>query len=401
MARILLIGAGGVANVIAVKVAQEPDTFSSLCIASRTHEKCEKIAGRIKAVLPVNTAQVDASNSASIASLIRSETASIVINAALPEQNLPIMEACLEAGAHYIDTSAPEPVPGAYELFSYRWQFAYHDRFRAAGLTALLSIGFDPGVTNVFAAHLAGIFDQIQTIDIIDCNGGSHHRPFATNFNPVTNLQEVTQPSLWWENDQWHEEPPFQTKKVFTLPDLGSCQLTRLYHEELETLVERISGLERAQFWMGLSEDYLQHVAVLSEIGLLSMNPVEHDGIPIAPLEFLSKTLPDPSTLGPDYTGKTNIGCLARGLMEGREVTRYLYNLCDHEEAFAETGAHAVSYTAGVPPVVAAELLLSPHTDWNKPGVWVPEDLPTAPLLTRLAHRGLPWKLVDGDSLFA
>ena len=400
MARILLIGAGGVANVAAVKAAQQPDTFSSLCIASRSQEKCEKIAERIKAALPVTTAQLDASNSASIAGLIRKEAASIVINAALPEQNLPIMEACLEAGAHYIDTSAPEPVSGAYELFSYRWQLAYHDCFKDAGLTALLSIGFDPGVTNVFVAHLAGIFDQIRTIDIIDCNGGTHHHPFATNFNPVTNLQEITQPSLWWENNQWNEEPAFHTKQEFMLPGLGSQQLTRLYHEELETLVTRIKGLERAQFWMGLSKDYLQHVTVLSETGLLSMNPVEHEGVSIAPLEFLSKTLPDPSTLGPDYIGKTNIGCLAHGILKGKRSSRYIYNICDHEKAFEETGAHAVSYTAGVPPVVAAELLLARHTDWNKPGVWVPEDLPTAPFLTRLAHRGLPWHMVDGDSLF-
>jgi saccharopine dehydrogenase (NAD+, L-lysine-forming) len=399
MARILLIGAGGVANVIAVKAAQQPDTFSSLCIASRTLEKCEKIAERVNVDFPVTTAQIDASDRAAITGLIRSEAASIVINAALPEQNLPIMDACLEAGAHYIDTSAPEPVPGAYELFAYRWQLAYHDRFKAAGLTALLSIGFDPGVTNAFAAHLAGTFDQIQSIDIIDYNGGSHHLPFATNFNPVTNLQEVTQPSLWWEGGQWNEEPAFNTSKSFVLPELGLCRLTRLYHEELETLVARIGGLERAQFWMGLSEDYLQHIRVLSETGLLSMDAVEHEGISIVPLEFLSKTLPDPATLGPDYIGKTNIGCLARGIKDGRKATRYLYNLCDHREAFLETGSHAVSYTAGVPPVVAAELLLSPHTDWNKPGVWVPEDLPTAPLLSRLANRGLPWEIVDGDCL--
>ena len=399
MARILILGAGGVANVIAVKISQQPGTFSSLCIASRNPVKCSKIAARVETALPVTTARIDASDGASVADLIRKEGSSIVMNAALPEHNLPIMDACLEAGAHYIDTSAPEPVAGAYELFAYRWQLAYHERFQEAGLTGLLSIGFDPGVTNVFAAHLAGTFDQIQSIDIIDCNGGSYQLPFATNFNPVTNLQEVTQPALWWENGKWKEEPAFQTKKTFLLPGLGPSQLTRLYHEELETLVERITGLERAQFWMGLSKDYIRHVEVLSETGLLSMEPVDHEGIPIVPLEFLGKTLPDPAALGSGYTGKTHIGCLARGLVDGQREARYMYNLCDHEKAFAETGAHAVSYTAGVPPVVAAELLLSAHTDWNKPGIWVPEDLPTAPMLSRLSNRGLPWQLIDGDKL--
>ena len=215
----------------------------------------------------------------------------------------------------------------------------------------------------------------------------------------MTNLQEISQAAVWWKDGKWEEEPAFHTRKPFLLPGLGSCQLTRLYHEELETLVERIAGLKHAQFWMGLSEDYLKHIEVLSNIGLLSMNPVDHEGMAIPPLEFLGKILPDPASLGSLYTGKTNIGCLASGLIEGQTKTRYIYNLCDHEESFAETGSHAVSYTAGVPPVVAAELLLSSHTDWNKPGVWVPEDLPTAPMLSRLTHRGLPWKIIDGNSL--
>ncbi|MFP6878237.1 MAG: saccharopine dehydrogenase family protein [Roseibacillus sp.] len=399
MARILIIGAGGVANVMAVKVSQESGIFQSVTIASRTHEKCERIAERLAGSLPVHTTIVDASDAAAVASVIRDQRSEIVLNAALPEQNLPVMEACLAAGAHYIDTSAPEPVPGNYEMFAYKWQLAFHDRFREAGLTALLSIGFDPGVTNVLAAHAAERLDVVESLDILDCNGGSHGHPFATNFNPVTNIQEITQPSVWWEGERWREEPAFATQASFDLPELGINRLTRIYHEELETLVPRIPGLQRAQFWMGFSDEYLKHIEVLGNVGLLSMKPVDYGGTPVVPLKFLCHTLPDPASLGAYYTGKTNIGCLVRGRKDGRPKSMYLYNVCDHEAAYAETGSQAVSYTAGVPPVVAAELLLSPCTDWNKPGVWVPEDLPTAPMLTRLAKRGLPWHIIDGDNV--
>ena len=396
MARILLLGAGGVANVIAMKVAQVPEVFSSLCIASRTRERCQVIADRIAGALPVSTAGVDAGEPAAVAALIRQEQARIVLNAALPEQNLPIMDGCLEAGAHYIDTSAPEPVPGKYEMFSYKWQLSYHERFKDAGLTALLSIGFDPGMTNVFAAHLAERLDELETLDILDCNAGVHGHPFATNFNPVTNIQEITQPAVWWENGRWRQEPSFHTQASFDLPELGRHRLTRIYHEELETIVARLPGLRRAQFWMGLSDDYLRHINVLRKIGLLEMRPISHHGTAVSPLELLRHTLPDPAGLGACYTGQTNIGCLARGLQNGEPATLYLYNVCDHEKAFAETGSQAISYTAGVPAAVAAELLLAPCTDWNKPGVWVPEDLPTAPMLARVSRRGLPWHIIDG-----
>lgn len=403
MARVLIIGAGGVANVMAVKIAQEPPFFQELTIASRNLEKCRAIASRVegKGLRKITLREVDANDAAAVESLIRSTSSEIVFNAALPEQNLPVMEACLAAGAHYIDTSAPEPVPGKYEMFAYQWQLEYHERFRAAGLTALLSIGFDPGVTNVFAAHLAEQLDEVHNLDILDCNGGSHGHPFATNFNPVTNIQEITQPSVWWENNAWQQEPAFTTQSEFHLPELGNRRLTRIYHEELETLVPRINGLHRAQFWMGFSEEYLKHIEVLGNVGLLSMDPLRVGGIDVVPLEFLRHTLPDPATLGSHYTGKTNIGCLVRGVRAGRPTSLYLYNVCDHETAFAETGSQAISYTAGVPPVVAAELLLSPCTDWSKPGVWVPEDLPTAPMLVRLAKRGLPWQIIDGSNLGA
>ena len=399
MARILIIGAGGVANVMAVKASQEPDFFESITIASRTLSKCDRIAARLTGPAPVATAALDASGSRAVASLIRHSRAGIVFNAALPEQNLPIMEACLAAGAHYLDTSAPEPVPGRYEMFAYRWQLDFRERFQRAGLTALLSIGFDPGVTNVFAAHAAEHLDRIDSLDILDCNGGSHGHPFATNFNPVTNIQEVTQPGVWWEDGAWREEPAFTSQARFALPELGEKNLTRIYHEELETIVPRLPGLRRACFWMGFTPEYLQHLEILGGLGLLSMEPVDFEGTPVVPLEFLRHTLPDPASLGSRYTGKTHIGCLVRGTQDGRPACLYLYNVCDHEAAFAETGSQAISYTAGVPPVVAAELLLSPCTDWGRPGVWLPEELPTAPLLTRLAKRGLPWKLMEGSAI--
>ena len=399
MARILLVGAGGVARVMAVKIAQAPEVFSSLCIASRTLEKCRIVGDRVAGALPVTTARVDADDAPAVASLIRREQAGIVLNAALPEQNLPIMQACLEAGAHYIDTSAPEPVPGQYEMFAYKWQLAYHEQFKAAGLTALLSIGFDPGMTNVFAAHLAERLDVLETLDILDCNGGSHGHPFATNFNAVTNIQEITQPAVWWENDRWKQEPAFQTQASYLLPGLGPRKLTRIYHEELETIVARMPAVRRAQFWMGFSDDYLRHIEILGKIGLLETTPISCQGTEVIPLQFLRHTLPDPATLGASYTGRTHIGCLARGTLNGAPTTLYIYNVCDHEDAFTESGAQAVSYTAGVPPVVAAELLLASCTDWNKPGVWVPEDLPTAPMLVRVARRGLPWHLIDGTNI--
>ena len=399
MARILLLGAGGVARVIAVKVAQVPDVFSSLCIASRNQDKCRIIAERVGKSLPATTAGVNADDSSAVASLIRREKAEIVINATLPEQNLPVMKACLKAGAHYIDTSAPEPVPGKYEMFAYRWQLDYHTQFKSAGLTALLSIGFDPGMTNVFAAHLAERLDVLETLDILDCNGGTHGYPFATNFNPVTNIQEITQPSFWWENGRWQQEPPFHTQASYDLPGLGPRKLTRIYHEELETIVARMPSLRRAQFWMGFSDDFLNHIDVLGRVGLLETRAVNHEGMKVSPLQFLGHTLPDPANLGARYTGRTNIGCLARGILHGNPTALYLYNLCDHEEAYAESGSQAISYTAGVPPVVAAELLLAPCTDWNKPGVWVPEDLPPAPMLARIARRGLPWQIIDGSAL--
>jgi saccharopine dehydrogenase (NAD+, L-lysine-forming) len=286
-------------------------------------------------------------------------------------------------------------------MFAYRWQLEYHDRFVEAGLTALLSIGFDPGVTNIFAAHAAELLDEFHSLDILDCNGGSHGHPFATNFNPVTNIQEITQPGVWWEDGTWREEPAFSTRAEFDLPELGRRSLTRIYHEELETIVPRLPGLRAARFWMGFSEEYLKHIEILGNVGLLSMEPIDYQGAPVIPLEFLRHTLPDPATLGSRYTGKTNIGCLVRGRKDGVESCLYLYNVCDHQEAFAETGSQAISYTAGVPPVVAAELLLSPCTDWSQPGVWVPESLPTAPFLVRLARRGLPYHIIDGTPVSA
>jgi saccharopine dehydrogenase (NAD+, L-lysine-forming) len=397
MARVLIVGAGGVANVMAVKCGGRPDLFDGVTIASRQETKCGPIADRIRDSVAVETATLDADDPTAVRDLIRASGSTVVLNAALPEQNLPVMEACLAAGAHYIDTSAPEPVPGEYEMFAYRWQLDYHDRFRDAGLTALLSIGFDPGVTNVFTAlGAAELLDEVHTLDILDCNGGDHGHPFATNFNPVTNIQEITQPSVWWEDGGWREEEAFAASREFDLPGLGLKRLTRIYHEELETIVPRIPGIREARFWMGFSDSYLKHIEVLGNLGLLSMEPVDYAGTPVIPLEFLARTLPDPAALGAACTGKTNIGCLMSGPRGEQTRSVYVYNICDHADAFAETGSQAVSYTAGVPPVVAAELLLEETAGWSGAGAWVPEDLPPRPFLERLAERGLPWEVIDG-----
>jgi saccharopine dehydrogenase (NAD+, L-lysine-forming) len=398
MSRVLIIGAGGVGNVMAKKCAQFSDTFTGICIASRTESKCTAIASDIPENIPVETAALDANDSGSVELLIRSLNAEIVLNAALPLQNLPIMEACLAAGAHYVDTSAPEPDPDKYEMFAYRWQREFHDRFAAKGIMGLLSLGFDPGVTNVYCAYaVKHLFDEIHTLNILDCNGGDHGHSFATNFNSITNIQEVTQPAIYWKEGEWVEAPAFSVKQIFDFQQIGKREMFLMYHEEMETLVEHLPGLKEMRFWMHFSDEHLSHVRVLQNVGLTSVEAVEHNGTKVRPLEFLHCLLPDPASLGHRYDGMTNIGCLFEGSKDGSSHRCYLYNVCEHTKAFDEVGSQAVSYTTGVPAVLGAKLLLD--GTWKKPGVFMPEQLDPDPFMSAIGDAGLPWMLEEDPNM--
>jgi saccharopine dehydrogenase (NAD+, L-lysine-forming) len=397
MAKVLIIGAGGVGNVVAQKCAQAKEVFSEIVLASRTKEKCDRIAGAI--AHPITTAQVDANKATEVAALIQDFQPDIVINVALPYQDLPIMDACLETGVHYLDTANYEPPDKA--KFEYKWQWAYHERYQQAGILAVLGCGFDPGVTGIFTAYaLKHYFDQIHSLDIVDCNAGSHGHPFATNFNPEINIREITQKGKYYEEDAWVEVEPFSVHRTVHYPEIGPRESYLLYHEELESIVKHIPTLKRARFWMTFSEDYLTHLRVLQNVGLTSIEPIEYEGRKIVPLQFLKAVLPVPSSLGENYEGKTSIGCHIQGVKDGKARTCYIYNNCDHAQAYREVGAQAISYTTGVPAMLGA--LLVATGEWQGAGVFNVEQLDPDPFLQRLGDYGLPWhKVIDGPSEFA
>ncbi|MEY2879984.1 MAG: hypothetical protein RLZZ15_2364 [Verrucomicrobiota bacterium] len=385
-ARVVIIGAGSVGRVVAHKCAQLPAVFGAICLASRTLARCDAIAATLPR--PVETAAIDAEDVPALTALLRRFRADLVINVALPYQDLAIMDACLAAGAHYVDTANYEPRDVA--KFEYRWQWAYRERFRAAGLTALLGSGFDPGVTNVFCAHARKHhFDTLDTIDILDCNAGDHGLPFATNFNPEINLREITAPGRFYEDGRWHETAPLAVSRTFDFPGVGPRKVFLLYHEELESLALNLPGVRRLRFWMTFSENYLTHLRVLQNVGLTRIDPIPFQGRPIVPLEFLKALLPDPATLGPLTKGKTCIGCLVSGTRAGAPRRRFTWNTCDHQEAFRETGGQAIAYTTGVPAMVGAKLVA--EGAWRRPGVFTPEELDPDPFLADLARYGLPW----------
>jgi saccharopine dehydrogenase (NAD+, L-lysine-forming) len=393
MGKVLIIGAGGVGRVVVHKCAQDPATFPEVTLASRTKAKCDAIAAEVNR--SIRTAQVDADDVPQLASLIRSEKPSLVVNVALPYQDLAIMDACLETGVDYLDTANYEPRDTA--KFEYSWQWAYHDRFRDKGLMALLGSGFDPGVTNVFTAYAAKHhLDEIQEIDIIDANAGSHGQPFATNFNPEINIREVTAPCRHWEDGAWVETPALTTRRTYDFPEgIGPMAIYRMYHEEMESLVKHFPTIRKAQFWMTFSDNYLKHLEVLQNVGMTRIDPVDYQGVKIVPLQFLKAVLPDPGSLGPLTKGKTCIGVVARGLREGKKKQVYVYNICDHEEAYRETNSQAISYTTGVPAVVGAVMMLGGK--WRGAGVFNMEQFDPDPFLARLATAGLPWKVVEGS----
>ncbi len=394
MRKVLIIGAGGVGGVVTHKCAQVPEIFAEIVLASRTLSRCERIQGEVRELRGRNIVidQVDADDVEQTTALIRKHQPDLLLNVALPYQDLHLMDACLSTGVDYLDTANYEPPDEA--KFEYKWQWAYHDRFRDAGIMALLGSGFDPGVTNVFCAYAQKeLFDEIHTIDILDCNGGDHGHPFATNFNPEINIREVTARGRYWENGEWIETDPLSETMMFDFPAVGERRAYLMYHEEMESLVRNIPGLRRIRFWMTFGEAYLTHLNVLQNVGMTSIKPVEFEGHQIVPLKFLRAVLPDPSTLGDNYTGKTSIGCLVAGTKDRKPRKVFIYNVCDHSETFAEVRAQAVSYTTGVPAMVGAMMML--NGTWRGQGVFNMEQFDPIPFLEHLAKYGLRWDVLD------
>ena len=394
MGKVLIIGAGGVATVAAHKVAQNSDVFEEIMIASRTKSKCDAI---VKAIGNPNikTAQVDADNVPELVALFNEFKPDLVMNLALPYQDLTIMEACLEFGCSYLDTANYEPKDEAH--FEYSWQWAYKERFEQAGLTAILGCGFDPGVTSIYTAYAAKHhFDEIHYLDIVDCNAGDHGKAFATNFNPEINIREITQKGLYWENGKWVETEPLEIHQPLTYPNIGPRESYLLHHEEIESLVKNYPTIKRARFWMTFGQEYLTHLRVIQNIGMDSIVPICYEGHWIQPLQFLKAVLPNPQDLGENYEGETSIGCRIRGIKDGKERTYYVYNNCSHRAAYEETGMQGVSYTTGVPACIGARMFMLGL--WKRPGVWNVEEFDPDPFMDELNKQGLPWhEIFDGD----
>jgi len=392
MGRALIIGAGGVASVTAHKCCQNSDVFSEIMIASRTKSRCDALADKLAKMgskTVVSTAQVDADNTDEVITLIEAFKPDVVINLALPYQDLTIMDACLATKTNYLDTANYEPKETA--KFEYSWQWAYQERFKEAGITAILGCGFDPGVTGVFSAHaMKHHFDEIHYIDILDANGGDHGYPFATNFNPEINIREITSKGKYWEKGKWIETEPLEIKRVYNFKEIGEKDMYLLYHEELESLAKNINGIKRIRFFMTFGEKYLTHLRVLEGVGMTSIEPINFNGQDIIPLQFLQAILPDPASLGPRTVGKTNIGCIFQGVKDGKPKTYYLYNICDHQECYREVGSQAISYTTGVPAMIGAMLLMDGH--WSGAGVFNVEEQNPDPFMDALNVWGLPWR---------
>lgn len=394
MSKVLIIGAGGVGRVVTYKCAAHPEVFSEILLASRTKSKCDEIKAAIGSDR-ISTAAINADDVPALIALIQSFKPDILINVALPYQDLHIMDACLATNTPYLDTANYEPEDEA--KFEYKWQWAYEDKYQQAGLTAILGCGFDPGVTGVFTAYAAKhYFDEIHELDIIDANAGDHGKAFATNFNPEINIREVTQKGKYYENGQWIETEPHEIHKDINYPDIGPKRSYLIYHEELESLVKNYPTLRRARFWMTFGEEYLTHLRVIQNIGMAGIEPIMYQGMEIVPLQFLKAVLPNPGDLGENYTGQTSIGCRIKGIKNGKIRTYYIWNNCSHEAAFQETGTQGVSYTTGVPAMVGAMMYLK--GEWNLKGVRNVEEFNPDPFLKALAENGLPWhERIDGD----
>ena len=410
MSKVLIIGCGGVASVAIQKCCQNSEVFTEICIASRTKSKCDDLKAKLegKTATKITTRQVDADSFDQLVALIKEEKPDLVMNIALPYQDLVIMDACLACGVNYLDTANYEPESlddpewkAAYEkrckeegfsaYFDYSYQWAYKEKFEKAGLTALLGTGFDPGVTQVFCAYAQKhLFDEIHTIDILDCNGGDHGYPFATNFNPEINIREVSANGSYWEDGHWVETKPMEIKRVYNFKEVGEKDMYLLHHEEIESLALNIPGIKRIRFFMTFGESYLNHLKCLEDVGMTSIEPIMYEGREIIPLQFLKAVLPDPASLGPRTKGKTNIGCIFRGKKDGKEKNYYLYNICDHQECYKEVGSQAVAYTTGVPAMIGAMMVITGK--WNTPGVHNVEEFDPDPFMDALNQWGLPWQ---------
>lgn len=397
MGRALIIGAGGVAGVVVHKCWQNAEVFEEICIASRTKSKCDALKEKLDAMentysnnkTKITTAKVDADNVDELVALIREYKPDLVINVALPYQDLTIMDACVETKTNYLDTANYEPIDTA--KFEYKWQWDYREKFEKAGITAVLGCGFDPGVTGVFSAYaMKHYFDEIHEIDILDCNAGDHGYPFATNFNPEINIREVSANGSYWENGEWVETKPMEIKRAYNFPEIGEKDMYLLHHEELESLVLNIKGIKRIRFFMTFGQSYLTHLKCLENVGMTSIEPIEFEGKQIVPLQFLKAVLPDPASLGPRTIGKTNIGCIFKGVKDGKEVNYYVYNVCDHQECYREVGSQAISYTTGVPAMIGAMMVMKGL--WDKKGVYNVEEFDPDPFMESLNQWGLPWK---------
>ena len=392
MSKVLIVGAGGVGGVVTHKCAQHPEVFSEICLASRNQDKCRAIAAQLDR--PIQTAQVDADDVEALVALIESFQPDVLIHVALPYQDLTIMEACLRTGVPYLDTANYEHPDEA--KFEYKEQWAFQDRYAEAGNMATLGCGFDPGMTNIYCAYAQkNLFDEIHRIDILDANGGDHGYPFATNFNPEINIREITAKGRYWEQGEWKETDPLAVKRTFDFDGIGEKDIYLLYHEEMESLCQNIKGLERIRFWMTFSDKYITHLKVLENVGMTSIEPIKVGNAEIAPLEFLKAVLPDPASLGPRTKGKTNIGIIADGIKDGKRRKVHIYNICDHEQCYAEVQSQAISYTTGVPAVTGAMLML--EGIWKGAGVFNVEQLDPDPFMDRIGDMGLPWQVVELD----
>ncbi len=390
MGKALIIGCGGVAGVTIHKCCQNSEVYEEIMIASRTKSKCDAIKAKLEGTTKtkIHTAQVDADNVPELVELINGFNPDVVINLALPYQDLTIMDACLETKTHYVDTANYEPLDTA--KFEYKWQWAYREKFKEAGICALLGSGFDPGVTSVFSAYaMKHYFDEIHYIDILDANGGDHGYPFATNFNPEINIREITANGSYWEDGAWVETEPLEIKREFNFPQIGDKDMYLLHHEEIESLALNIKGIKRIRFFMTFGQSYINHLKCLENVGMTSIEPIEFNGQKIVPLQFLKEVLPDPATLGPRTHGKTNIGCIFQGVKDGVEKTYYVYNVCDHQECYREVESQAISYTTGVPAMIGGMLIMD--GTWTKPGVYNIEEFDPDPFMEALNKWGLPW----------
>jgi saccharopine dehydrogenase (NAD+, L-lysine-forming) len=389
MGRLLIIGCGGVASVAIHKCCQNSEVFSEIMIASRTKSKCDALKAKLDGgKTKIYTAQVDADNVEELIALINDFKPKAVLNLALPYQDLHVMDACLATKTHYIDTANYEPLDEAH--FEYSWQWAYNERFKKAGITALLGSGFDPGVSGVFASYAQKhYFDEINYLDILDCNAGDHGYAFATNFNPEINIREVSAKGSYFENGKVVETAPMEIKRVYDFPQIGEKDMYLLHHEEIESLALNLKGIKRIRFFMTFGQSYLNHLKCLEDVGMTSIEPVDFNGMKIVPLQFLKAILPDPASLGPRTKGKTNIGCIFQGKKDGKPRTYYVYNVCDHQECYREVGSQAISYTTGVPAMIGAMMIM--NGTWNKPGVHNIEEFDPDPFMEALNKWGLPW----------